>query len=84
MKTFWLVFDLLAVVWTTILASILTFAFVVNYWFYGLPIARIRFDVVGEAFIESIVFPIWCVMGVVTFIRMMRKAKRELQQARGG
>ena len=71
--SFWRLWDALAVGWLLILAGYLVGNFLVNYWGHGLPIARFNFDVIGEAFIESIIFPIWVIMGLVTFIRMLRK-----------
>ncbi len=72
MKNFWKIWDCLAVGWLLVLSSIFVGNFLANYWGNGLPIARFNFDVMGEPMVESIILPIWLVMGLVTFIRMLR------------
>lgn len=73
LKTFWKIWDCLAIMWVIVLASFLVANFLVNYWGHGLPIAEFTFNDYGEARLESILFPIWIFMGLVTLGRMLRK-----------
>ena len=73
MKGFWEIWDCLAVAWLLILSTSLVANFLWNYWGGGLPVGRFTFNDYGEAGLESIVFPIWILMGLVTLIRMLRK-----------
>ena len=73
MKKFWKIWDCFAVACLLILSIYFTGNFLVNYWGQGLPIAVFTFNDYGEALVESILFPTWIAMGLVTLVRMLRK-----------
>ncbi len=73
MKMFWKIWDCFAIGCMIALASAFVGNFLTNYWGHGLPTALFTFNDYGEARLESIVFPIWIFMAVVTFVRMLTK-----------
>ncbi len=76
-KKFWILWELFTIGWTCFMTILFVGNFLWNYWGQGKPIARFHFDVIGEQGIESVLFPIWCVMAVLTFIRITRRHKVE-------
>ena len=68
----WHHFDALALALALVLAGCLTVA-VVEAAIVGSPVVVFTFPY-GEQLAEAILFPIWLIMGVITLVRLLRRA----------